>query len=232
MKEQEWQTRTWVIIPAYNEARVVRSVVVELLHAGYQVIVVDDGSTDDTGRVLKDLSLVYVAHALNLGQGAALETGMEMARRLEADYVVHFDADGQHPLEQIPDLIAPLLRDEADICLGSRFLSRESRGAVPWRRRWTLQVGRCVNYLFTGYWMSDAHNGFRAMNRKALHRIRLRQRGRSHATEILSEIKRHQLRWREVAVQIAYTHYSQSKGTSWQDGLEIVSDLMLRRMKK
>ncbi|MEO1384254.1 MAG: glycosyltransferase family 2 protein, partial [Bacteroidota bacterium] len=110
MKWQEWQTRTWVIIPAYNEARVVRSVIVELLHAGYQVIVVDDGSTDDTGRVLKDLSLVYVAHALNLGQGAALETGMEMARRLEADYVIHFDADGQHPLEEIPDLMAPLLR--------------------------------------------------------------------------------------------------------------------------
>ncbi|MEL6134101.1 MAG: glycosyltransferase family 2 protein, partial [Bacteroidota bacterium] len=164
MNHPHWQKQTWVIIPAYNEGAVIRSIVRELLDCGYQIIVVDDGSEDDTPHVLSDLPLVYVRHPLNLGQGAALQTGMKMALQLDASYVLHFDADGQHPVSQIPDLLAPLVQDKADICLGSRFLSVESRGEVPFRRRLTLQVGRIVNYLFTGMWLSDAHNGFRAMN--------------------------------------------------------------------
>ena len=206
-----------VIVPAYNEGSVIRATVMELLEGGYQVIVVDDGSRDDTQAQLQNLDIHYLRHRINLGQGAALQTGMDYAKQLGAELVVHFDADGQHRVEDLPALLAPILAKEADIVLGSRFLVDTSE--TPPFRRFLLKLGILVNGLFTGLWLSDAHNGLRAMNAKALASIRLQENGMAHATEILSEIRRHDLHYQEIPVQIRYSSYSRAKGQSgWKRG--------------
>src|SRR5579862_1491451 len=115
--------RVMVIVPAYNEGPVIRSTVRSLLDAGYEVIIVDDGSQDDTSAV-RELPVVYIRHAVNLGQGAALQTGMTYALRAGADVAVTFDADGQHDSRQIDRLLAPILDGSADVVLGSRFLRK------------------------------------------------------------------------------------------------------------
>lgn len=226
----EDKAQTWIIIPTYNEGRVVRAVVKEVLAEGYQVIVVDDGSSDQTPSILADLKVHFLRHSLNLGQGAALSTGMRYAQQLGAAYVVHLDADGQHPIHQIPDLLQPLIRDEADISMGSRFLDKSSKAAVPFKRRFLLHLGRLVNFLMTGLWMSDAHNGFRALNADALEKIQLQQPRMAHATEILQEIKHYQLRWVEIPVYIRYTAYSQAKGNTLWDGFSILAELFIKKM--
>lgn len=216
----------YVIVPAYNEESVIRETVRGLVDAGYEVIVVDDGSTDQTVNVLKGLPIHFLRHAVNLGQGAALQTGMRYAQQLNATAVVHFDADGQHRVEDIARLLAPIQADEADVVLGSRFLSDTS--TVPWRRKWLLKGAILINALFTGLWLSDAHNGLRALNATALGKITFQENGMAHATEILSEIRQHRLRYQEVPVQIHYSAYSQQKGQSAWHAFSILSDLFVR----
>ncbi|MEL6653288.1 MAG: glycosyltransferase family 2 protein [Bacteroidota bacterium] len=222
--------RICIIIPAYNEGRVLPTLLHTLLKLGYQMVVVDDGSTDDTEQLLRTFPIYYLRHRVNLGQGAALETGMRFAQRLDVDIFVHFDADGQHDAAEIERLAKPVSEEKADIVLGSRFLDAETKSAVPFSKRVLLKGAIWINGLFTGVWLSDAHNGFRAMNRNALEQIRLREAGMAHATEILSEIKRHGLRYQEVPVLIRYSEYSQEKGQSIWNSINILTDLIVRKI--
>src|SRR5215831_19841976 len=131
--------RVIVIVPAFNEGKAVKATVEPLLAAGYQVVVVDDGSTDETAEV-RHLPLVYLRHPVNLGQGAALQTGMTYALRSGAQIAVHFDADGQHDCGQIDDLIAPILNGQAEVALGSRFLRKQDAARVPLSKRIVLRA--------------------------------------------------------------------------------------------
>jgi glycosyltransferase involved in cell wall biosynthesis len=110
----------FIIVPAFNEREVILSTLQELIRAHYSVVVVDDGSTDGTAAQIADLPIYLLRHAINLGQGAALQTGMTFALKEGAEIIVHFDADGQHQIEDIETLIEPLRKGEADIVLGSR----------------------------------------------------------------------------------------------------------------
>lgn len=217
-----------IIVPAYNEAAVVLPLLRSLINAGYQVVFVDDGSTDQTQSLVSSLTIHYLRHKINLGQGAALQSGMQYAAQLKAEYFVHFDADGQHELTEIPLLIEPLTTDDADIVLGSRFLGTDTK--VPFAKRILLKSAILVNAVFTGMWLSDAHNGFRAMNKHALTQIQLHESGMAHATEILSEIKRNQLRYKEVPVKISYSSYARKKGQSMWNAFNILSDLIIRKI--
>ena len=220
---------TYVLVPAYNEGEVIRQTVEGLLQAGYEVIVVDDGSTDNTEAQLRNLPIHHLRHIINLGQGAALQTGMRYAQSIGAEMLVHFDADGQHCVKDIARILAPIQAEEADIVLGSRFLG-ESSDDLSASRRMLLKVAVLVNGLLTGLWLSDAHNGLRAMNAKTLSCIQLQENGMAHATEILSEIRRHSLRYTEVAVQIRYSAYSRAKGQSGWNAFNILSDLLLHKL--
>ncbi|MGH9938490.1 MAG: glycosyltransferase family 2 protein, partial [Blastocatellia bacterium] len=122
--------RVFVIIPAYNEGQVIRSVLAPLIESGYGVVVVDDASADDSQSALAGLPVHYIRHAVNLGQGAALQTGMSFAIQQGARYIIHFDADGQHHPEDIPALLEPLINGDADIVFGSRFMRPEDEGSV------------------------------------------------------------------------------------------------------
>ena len=220
----------WIIVPAYNEATVIYQTVKELCLEGYRIVVVDDASTDQTAEKLRELPCTVLTHPINLGQGAALETGMQWARTQSAKYVVHFDADGQHEVEDLAALLRPVLDGEADISLGSRFLVKKNSRNTPWLRRILLKTAILVNGLLTGMWLSDAHNGLRAMNSHALRHIRLRENRMAHASEILWEIRKHQLRYTEVPVNIQYSSYARGKGQSSWNALNILADLLFRRL--
>src|SRR5215813_13485847 len=117
----------WVVCPAYNESSAIVSVITRLRQAGYHVVVIDDGSADDTRQLASTLATAVVSHPVNLGQGAALKTGIDFALEQGADVIVTFDTDGQHRPSDIPRLLDALVRNQADFALGSRFLS-EPRG--------------------------------------------------------------------------------------------------------
>lgn len=218
-----------VVIPAYNEASVLEETIRQLLNASYTVVVVDDGSTPSLKERLHPFSIHYLRHRVNLGQGAALQTGFRYAQTLQPKVVISFDADGQHDPADIPALAAPILADEVDIVLGSRFLEKGS-DSLPAARRKLLGIARLVNGLLTGLWLSDAHNGLRALGPKALEEINLQENRMAHASEILLEIRKHGWRRKEIGVNIRYTDYSKQKGQSGWDSIRIVFDLLLHKL--
>lgn len=220
-----------VIVPAYNEGKGVSTTVTRLLAAGYQVVVVDDGSRDETAEV-RHLPIVYLRHAVNLGQGAALQTGMTYALRSGADIAVHFDADGQHDFKQIERLIAPILDGKADVVYGSRFLRKQDTAQVPFSKRIILRGGILISWLLTRVLLSDTHNGFRAFSRRALESVQLQGNGFGHATEILQRVREAGLRFVEVPITITYSDYSQQKGQRISNSLNILFDLILEKLTK
>ncbi len=219
----------YIIIPCYNEQSVLRQTLSELLSLGARVLLVDDGSAIPVHELLADLPLTVLRHPLNLGQGAALQTGMDYALQHGARAAIHFDADGQHQATDIPRFLEAL--DEgADVVLGSRFLRQEDSDSLPRKRRLLLQGARLINLLFTGLWLSDAHNGFRALNQRAMQAIRLRENRMAHASEILSQIRQHGLKVKEIPTRISYTEYSVRKGQKLGNSLNILLDLILRKL--
>jgi glycosyltransferase involved in cell wall biosynthesis len=221
----------WAVIPAYNEsAAILRSIVSGIVSLGYDVVVVDDGSVEPVEERLVDLPVHIARHLTNLGQGAALQTGMDYALKNGAGIIVHIDADGQHDPTDIANLIAPIQSHKCDIVLGSRFIRSEDRMLVPLRKRLLLNVGKIVSYVFTGVWLTDTHNGFRALSRTAAENIRLHESGFAHATEILEHIRRSGLKYQEVPTRIRYTHYSQQKGQSSMNSINIFLDLIIHKL--
>jgi glycosyltransferase involved in cell wall biosynthesis len=220
--------QVFVIIPSFNEGKVIRQTIKSLGNQ-YNVVLIDDASTDDTANAVRDLPIYYLRHDINLGQGAALQTGMDFALQQGADIVVHFDADGQHNPADIDRFINVLKDQKVDVVLGSRFMRQDDFLAIPRLRRLLLRVARIVNGLLTGLWLSDAHNGFRVMNRQALRAIQLKENRMAHATEILMQIRRRQLHFVECPTHIVYTEYSQVKGQRWQGAIDILIDVFINK---
>jgi glycosyltransferase involved in cell wall biosynthesis len=222
--------RIWVVIAAYNEAPVIADVVAGVIRAGYRVVVVDDGSRDRTGDAAAEAGAVVVRHPINLGQGAALQTGIEYALREDADFVVTFDADGQHRTTDIAGLIAALHAHGADFALGSRFLGGSLN--QPLSRRILLRLATLFTRLTTGLSVTDTHNGLRAMTRKGASAIKLRQNRMAHASEILHQIAECGFKFVEAPVTIEYSAYSLGKGQTVGDALVILTDLFARRLHR
>jgi glycosyltransferase involved in cell wall biosynthesis len=219
--------RIWVVIAAYNEARVIARVAGEVARRGYHVVVVDDGSADGTADCAAAAAAV-VRHPVNLGQGAALQTGIDYARQHGADVIVTFDADGQHRATDIERLVAALREAPADFALGSRFLGDAI--ALSTARRLLLRAATVFTQLTTGLRLTDTHNGLRAMTRRGAETIRLRQNRMAHASEILAQLAASGLPYVEVPVRIEYTAYSLAKGQRLGDALTILLDLFARRL--
>lgn len=220
----------FVVIPAFNEAQVIRNTIRPLLECGYRVVVVDDCSTDSTWSELNGLPVIRLRHPINLGQGAALETGMEFCRRSGAGYVIHFDADGQHDWREIPSLLEPLRQGQADVVFGSRFLEAEHIRSIPLSKRLILRLGILVSGVSSGVWLTDTHNGFRALSAAAVARIRLSENGFAHATEILERVRKNRLRYVERPTHVRYTDYSKAKGQSPWNAINLLVDLIVRRV--
>jgi glycosyltransferase involved in cell wall biosynthesis len=219
--------KVWIIIPAHNEEKNIDNVLKGLKDLTPNIAVVNDGSIDRTAEICKSFGVHVINHLVNRGQGAALQTGNEFALKKGAEIIVHFDADGQHQGRDIEKIIQPLLRREADIVFGSRFLDKKSK--VPWFKKYfILKPAAFFNWFLTGLKLSDAHNGFRALSQKAAEKIKIEQDGMAHATEIMDQVRLHNLKYTEVPVEILYFDY----GQGFASGLRIIADLVLSKIIK
>jgi len=228
MAKGKVRSGVWVVIAAYNEAQALGRVLAGLAAFPYQIVIVDDGSSDSTAEVAARGGAEVLRHPINLGQGAALQTGIDYALLRGAAHVVTFDADGQHRPEDIAGLLAALDARNADFALGSRF-----RGAavdLPPLRRLILRAATWFTRVTTGLEVTDAHNGLRAMTRRGAARIRLRQNRMAHASEILDQIAASGLTYVEAPVTIRYSRYSLAKGQRASEFVVILLDLFARRL--
>lgn len=216
--------KLWVVIPAYNEGRMIGRVVEGVKRLFPNVIVIDDASDDHTALEAKSAGAHVVQHPINLGQGAALQTGFDRALAMGASYIVTFDADGQHQIEDVPLMLDRLVASGADIALGSRFLGK-AIGISQGRRR-LLQAATLFTRITTGLSLSDCHNGLRVLTAGAARTLSLRQNRMAHASEILNGIRTHRLAYVEVPVTISYTDYSREKGQTFGDAFVICRDLI------
>jgi glycosyltransferase involved in cell wall biosynthesis len=215
---------TFVVIPAHNEDAVLGEVLDELRSHDLQIVVVDDGSTDQTFDVAVARGAHVLRHVVNLGQGAALRTGIDYALRMGAEIVVTFDADGQMDAGDIAAVVEPIALGECDVVFGTRFSSQRPEGIRPLRRL-LLFAALVFTRVTTGLAVTDVHNGFRAFSRKALEQIRIEQNRMAHASEVVQEVARLRLRWKEAPVRIRYTEYSRRKGQRSSGALDILIDL-------
>jgi glycosyltransferase involved in cell wall biosynthesis len=188
-------------------------------------VVVDDGSPDDTAAAARMPGATVLRHAINLGQGAALQTGIDLALRRGAKHIVTFDADGQHSVEDIPELIAALATN--DIALGSRFLGKSVIG-VTRRRRALLRTATLISNQLSGMKLTDAHCGLRAFRVTAAPALRITQDRMAHASELLRKIQTGGLRVAEVPVTVKYTAHSMQKGQTGFQALRILFDYFFR----
>jgi glycosyltransferase involved in cell wall biosynthesis len=223
---------TAVVVPAYNEAGAVDAVLDELATLPCRVVVVDDGSSDDTQARCLRRPVTVLRHVVNLGAGAALQTGVTYVTRQEGvRYVVTFDADGQHHAADVPGLVASLLDGQHDVALGTRFATPAGTESMPRGRRALLRLAILFTRLTTGLRVTDTHNGLRALSAPVAARLHMRHRGMAHASEILGWIHRERLRWCEVPVNITYSSYSLAKGQRGVAAVDIVWDLVTGRMR-
>lgn len=213
---------------AYNEGKVIEEVIKKVQAEGYEnIIVVDDCSKDNTKEIAEKNKAIVKRHSVNMGQGAALRTGINEALKLGADIIVTFDSDGQHDAKEIKDLIEPIKNNEVDIVLGTRF----GKSKVPFFKKIVLKGGVVFTYLISGLWLTDTHNGFRAMSKDAASKIEITENRMEHASEILDEIAKKKIKYKEVPVTIIYTDYSMNKGQSIFNSINIAWNMIKRKLK-
>jgi glycosyltransferase involved in cell wall biosynthesis len=220
-----------IIIPAYNEEKNIKSIINACQLLGYShIVVVDDGSTDNTAAIAREAGAVVVSHILNRGAGAATQTGLQAARLLNADVAVTIDADEQHKPQDIKSLINVLVAEKSDVVIGSRFMNHENR--VPLVRRLFNRIANIVTYFLSGIMLTDSQSGLKAFSRKALETINISSSGFEFSSEIIRETDHYKLSITEVPVSVVYTPYSLSKGQNLSTGLATVFRLIIRTLMR
>ncbi len=220
-----------IIIPVYNEAPVIRGVIESLLHEFKYVVCVDDGSTDGSSDVILGTSAYLVKHPINMGQGAALQTGIEFGRQMSGvKYFVTFDADGQHRIQDVHAMLKEIEMGRYDIVLGSRFLGKTV--GIKKSKYVILKMAIKFSNLTSGLRLTDTHNGLRVFNRMVAEEMQITMPDMSHASEILEIIALKKYRYKEIPVTIQYTDYSKAKGQSIINAVNIGFDMLLRKMLK
>jgi glycosyltransferase involved in cell wall biosynthesis len=219
--------RTWVVIPMYNEGRVIQDVVAEVRESFPYVVCVDDGSSDESAEAAAAGGAVVVRHPINMGQGAALQTGFDYALSDPATTeIVTFDADGQHQVADAVGMVEKLRSEDLDVVIGSRFL--DERTEVARLRKTILKAAAVYTRWTSGMALTDAHNGLRVIDRQLLERLRLRQNRMAHASELVDLIGRARVRWAEYPTHIIYSEYSKAKGQSLLNSVNILFELIFR----
>lgn len=215
----------WVVIPLYNEAQVVGGVIEDVLAAFPNVACIDDGSSDDSAAIAATAGATVIKHPINLGQGAALQTGFSWALRRGARYVVTFDSDGQHRVEDAQAMVRKAREGDLSIVFGSRFL--DSRTNPGFLKKIVLGLAVVFTRWTTGLKLTDAHNGLRVIRDDALRQVDIKQDRMAHASEIVTQLAATKLPWGEYPVHIIYTEYSKAKGQSLWNSVNILIDLLV-----
>lgn len=222
---------TYIIVPVYNEAPVIESVINGILKHFSNVVCINDGSSDESAEEIQKTSAQLVNHTVNLGQGAALQTGIDYALQdPKAKYFVTFDADGQHRLEDAMDMLEIIKRDKIDIVLGSRFLG-EAKDITAFKKI-VLKSAVAFSNATTGIKLTDAHNGLRVFNRRFAQNLKITMADMTHASEITHRIAEGDYKYKEVPVTIHYSDYSKSKGQSALNAVNILFDLLMHKVSK
>ena len=211
-----------IIIPAYNEGKVIEQTLKELTEKGYKhLVVIDDASSDDTALIAQKYATV-IKHEINQGQGAALRTGITHALDNNATKLITFDSDGQHDPDDIPQMLDKL--DTYEVVLGSRFIGKTTNLPLP--RKIMLKGSVILCRMFYGLKITDSHNGLRGMRAEAARRINITEDRMLHASEILQRISEKKLSYTEVPVHIRYTEYSLTKGQSMWNAFRILKGMI------
>jgi len=217
----------YVVVALYNEESVIKGVIDGLHEHFSNVVCIDDGSTDNSAEVAEKAGAIVIRHPMNLGQGAALQTGIAYCRAQEdMEYVVTFDGDGQHRVEDVLDMLSYSRRRDLAIVFGSRFLDKRTKPGF--KKKVVLKVAVLITRVVTGLQLTDAHNGLRVLRRDAVAHVNLIQDRMSHATEIVQQLAESKLPWREFPVEVLYTDYSRAKGQSILNSINILFDLIVR----
>lgn len=217
----------WIVVPAFNEAGVIGEVIAELRSTFPNVVCVDDGSADDTGDVALRAGAHLVRHPVNLGQGAAIQTGVEYARSQPgASVFATFDADGQHRVTDVLTMIDRLTSEAADIVIGTRFGPGVSR--PPLLKRIVLQTAAWLSPRGRRLGLTDSNNGLRVFNKTVADQLDITMNGMSHATEFVMLIDENRWQVTEQPVEVLYTEYSSAKGQPLLNGVNIIVDGFLR----
>ncbi len=214
--------QVFCVIPAYNEEKTISRVIQEVFPYVDKIVVIDDGSRDNTYNLAQKEGAIVLRHLINRGQGAALETGNQYALSQGANIIVHFDADGQFLASEIPEIIAPIKNGEAQIVFGSRFLDKKSH--IPWfKKNIIIPLAHLVNKIFIGKSLSDPQSGFRALSRQAAQKIRIEQDDMAHCSEIIYKALDSDFKIKEVPITVIYHDFGQRLA----GGVRIVKDLIL-----
>lgn len=218
----------WVVIPAFNEAAVIGEVVADVRSVFDHVVCVDDGSADDTGAIALRAGAHLVRHPINLGQGAAIQTGVEYARRQPgAQIFATFDADGQHRVKDLATMVDRLLAGDVDVVIGTRFGTRQG-ARPPFVKRIVLQTAARLSRRGRRLGLTDTNNGLRVFNKKVADGLDITMSGMSHANEFIMLIDENHWRVAEEPIEVLYTEYSRSKGQPLLNGVNIIFDGFLR----
>ena len=221
------EPRCVVVVPLFNEETVITGVVTDLQKHFSRIVCVDDGSSDGSAEAARRAGATVIAHPMNLGQGAALQTGITWAKRKgDLDYLITFDGDGQHKVDDVVDMLSYARRRDLSIVFGSRFLDKRTKPDLA--KRIVLKVAVLITRVVTGLQLTDAHNGLRVIRADALEHVNLIQDRMSHATEIVHQLAKSGLVWKEYPVEVLYTEYSKRKGQSLLNSINILFDLIVR----
>jgi len=220
----------WFVVPAYNEAQVIGDTVRDVLAHCPNVVVVDDGSNDDTTARSESAGANTVIHSLNLGQGAAIQTGIDYALQRGAEFIFTFDADGQHQASDAVQMLELMQEKGSEVVLGSRFLG--SAEGIPAARASLLKFSVWFLRRSTRLKLTDNHNGFRLFRASLARQLNIQHDGMAHASEILATISNLGASYTEAPVHVRYSEYSLGKGQRLSNSLHILSELFIKHFSK
>ncbi len=219
-----------VIIPIYNEVSHIRQVIQDTINAGFSnILVVDDGSTDNSAEIARLAGARVISHLINRGQGAAITTGMAVARQENVDIIITLDGDSQFTPDDCMKLVCPIIHEEYDMVIGNRFIKNNK---IPIIRRCYNIVASLLTFFLSGTRVQDSQSGFKALGKKALDRITLHTNGYEFCSEMIREAGYHKLRIKEVGVRVFYTKESMRKGQNFATGLKTAGKLVVRSLTK
>jgi polyprenyl-phospho-N-acetylgalactosaminyl synthase len=214
----------YILIPVYNEEKKIESVITELSSLFKNIVVINDGSTDSSQDILESLNVITLKHSINLGQGAAISTGFKYIQQLKnADAIVTFDADGQHSVEDAKTFAEEILLCKEEIIFGTRF--KQSRSNIPLIKKIVLSIVVIFTNKLSKINLSDAHNGLKALKKTCLKKIDINIDGFGFESQIIHQVSKKGIRYKEMPTNTIYTSYSQNKGQKLSNGLIILEDL-------
>lgn len=222
---------TILIVPAYNEASAIGAVLAKIQAIGpWPIVVINDGSTDDTAALALAAGAKVCTHKLNRGPGAATMTGIAYAKKEGYTYAITIDGDDQHNPEDLPALLQPLLAGEADLVIGNRFM--KGTNAIPRSRVLFNGIANLTTYLFSHKWVSDTQSGLKALGPVALERLTLEMDGYEFCSELIIKAMHNRLRVVEVPVDVHYSAQTMAKGQNLFTGIKTITNLFHHLMTR